>query len=146
MAIRCKDERTCEETRCCRNEPGSEFSRTCEDHSKWPHNYRTSRANVPHTPRESLLELATTTQAQARRQNGGPRCEYVDVENVYDATQQAAVHHGNDYLENVHSTKNLPQRTVKQMFDVTRKLGKDQKGIQVISVINWQLLGKGRRC
>ena len=31
------------------------------------------------TPRKSLLELATATQAQARRQNGGSRYEYVDI-------------------------------------------------------------------
>ena len=36
------------------------------------------------TPRESLLELATTTHTQARRQDGGLRREYVDMENVYD--------------------------------------------------------------
>ena len=29
-----------------------------------------------------------------------------------------------------HSTKNQPQRTVKQVFDVTKKLIIDQKGIQ----------------
>ena len=36
------------------------------------------------TPRESQLELATTTQTQAKRQNGRLRCEYVDRRNVYD--------------------------------------------------------------
>ena len=86
------------------------------------------------TPRASLLELATTTQAQARRQNGGPRCEYADMENVYDC--HSAI--GNDNLENSHSTKNQPQRTVKQLFDVTRKLIRDQTEIQGVSMINWQ--------
>ena len=38
-------------------------------------------------------------------------------------TQQAAVHLGNDYLENLQSTKNQSQRTMKQLFDVTRKFG-----------------------
>ena len=47
-------------------------------------------------------------------------------------TQQAAVHLGNDYLESVHSTKNQPQRTVKQLFDVTRKLVRDQKNPRYI--------------
>ena len=36
-------------------------------------------------------------------------------------TQQAAVHLGNDYLGNLHSTKDQPQRTVKQVVDVTDK-------------------------
>ena len=53
-------------------------------------------------------------------------------------TQQASAHFGNDYLENVHSTKNQPQRTVEQVFDVTRKLVKEQKEIQGFSMINWQ--------
>ena len=54
-----------------------------DDDSKWPHNFRTSRANFPPS-RESQIELATTTPTQARSQNGGPRCEYVDVVNAYD--------------------------------------------------------------
>ena len=53
-------------------------------------------------------------------------------------TQQATVHLGNDFLESLHSTKNQPQRTVKQLFEVTRKLVKDQNEIQGISMINWQ--------
>ena len=53
-------------------------------------------------------------------------------------TQRHAVHFGNDYLENLQSTKNQPERTVKQLFDVTRKLAKEQKEIQRFSMINWQ--------
>ena len=34
--------------------------------------------------------------------------------------------------------KNQSQRTMKQSFDVTKKLVKDQKEIQVVSIINWQ--------
>ena len=50
-------------------------------------------------------------------------------------TQQAAVHLGNDYLQNLCSTNNQPQ---KKLFDATRKLVRDQKEIQDISVIHWQ--------
>ena len=93
--LTCKFERTCEETRCCRHEPGSEFSRTCKETFRWKFQYqRRGRLEMasqpPHiscqrsTPRESLLELATATQTQARRQNGGPRCDYADMENVCD--------------------------------------------------------------
>ena len=53
-------------------------------------------------------------------------------------TLQAAIHLGNDYLDNFHSTKNQPQRTVQQLFDVTRKLVRDQTEIQGTSMINWQ--------
>ena len=40
--------------------------------------------------------------------------------------QQAAVHLGNEYLENLQSTKHQPQRTVIQLFDVTKKLVSEQ--------------------
>ena len=53
-------------------------------------------------------------------------------------TLQAAVHLENDYLENLHSTKNQQQRTAKQLFDVTKKLVRHHKEIQGISVIDWQ--------
>ena len=53
-------------------------------------------------------------------------------------TLQAAVRLGNDYLENLHSSKIQPQRQVKQSFDVTKKLVRDQKEIQGMSLIDWQ--------
>ena len=53
-------------------------------------------------------------------------------------TQQAAVHLGNDYLENLHSTINQSQRTMKQVFDVTMKLVSEQTEIHRIFMINWQ--------
>ena len=40
-------------------------------------------------------------------------------------TQQAAVHLGNDYLDNLNSTNSQPQRRVKQLFDVTKKVGQE---------------------
>ena len=54
------------------------------------------------------------------------------------ATLQAAVHLGNDYVENLLSTKNQLERTLKQLFNVTGKLIRDQKEIQGKSVINSQ--------
>ena len=58
---------------------------------------------------------------------------------------QAAVHLGNDYAENLHSIKNQPKRTLKQLFNVTEKLIRDQKNISGIPVINWQQLVWQRR-
>ena len=52
-------------------------------------------------------------------------------------TVQAAVHLGNDHWENPLSTKNQPQRTVKRLFDVTKKLVRDRKEMQGISMIIW---------
>ena len=54
------------------------------------------------------------------------------MENVH-----AAVHLGQDYLENLHSTKNQTQRTIRQLFDVTKKLVTDQTEIQGVSKIDW---------
>ena len=53
-------------------------------------------------------------------------------------TLHAAVHLGNDYLENLHSAQNQTQLTVKQLFDLTKKLVRDQKEIREISVIDLQ--------
>ena len=53
-------------------------------------------------------------------------------------TLQAAIHHGKDYLDNLHSTKNQPQRTIKQVFDLTKKLSTDQTEIQGVSKIDWR--------
>ena len=86
---------TSQEFSCCRNEPGSEFSRTCKETCRRKfRNHRRRRlegaAQLPHisclrsTSRESLLESATESQSQARRQNGRSRCEYFDMVNVYD--------------------------------------------------------------
>ena len=47
-------------------------------------------------------------------------------------TQQAAVHLGNDYLENLHSSKN------QTLFDVTKKLVSEQKEVHGISLVDWQ--------
>ena len=43
-----------------------------------------------------------------------------------------------EYLENLYTTKNQSQRTLKQLFDVTKTLVRDQKEIQGISMIDWQ--------
>ena len=88
------------------------------------------------TPRESLLELAATTQTQARRQNG--RCEYFAMVNVYDCHSASRSSSWKRSFGELHSTKNQPQRTVKQLLHVTKKLVRDRKEIQGIFVINWQ--------
>ena len=52
-----------------------------EDDSKWPHNLRMSHANVPH-----LEKVCSNLRQQLKRkpEDRGPRCEYVDIGNVYD--------------------------------------------------------------
>ena len=105
-----------------------------ENDSKWPHNLRVSRANTPH--------LETNSRRQHKRE---PEDKMEDLNvNTFIwrrfvlVTQQALVHLGKDYLGNLQSTKNLSQRTMKQLFDVTRKWVSEQTEIQGISLINWQ--------
>ena len=107
-----------------------------DDDSKWPHNYQRSRAYVPH------LEKVYSNLRQQLNRKPEDKMEDLDANTLIwrmfmTVTQQATVHLGNDYLEILHSTKILTQRTVKQFFDVTKKLNKDQKEIQGISVIDW---------
>ena len=71
--------------------------------------------------------------SQTGRQNGRSRL-------FMSVTLQPAVHLGNDNAENLHSIKHQPKRTLKQLFTVTEKLVRDQKGISGIPVINWQQL------
>ena len=47
------------------------------------------------------------------------------------AALRVAVHLGNDYAENLHSIKNQPKRTKKQLLNVTEKLIRDHKKSQV---------------
>ena len=52
------------------------------------------------------------------------------------ATLQAAIHLGNDYVENLHSTKKAVYANIETAIQVTRKFIKDQKD-EGISVINF---------
>ena len=53
-------------------------------------------------------------------------------------TLQATVHLGKDYSENLRSTRNQPMKFLKQLFQATGKLIRDQTEITSISVIDWQ--------
>ena len=62
-------------------------------------------------------------------------------------TQQAAVHLGNDCLENLHSTKNQPQKAVKQLFMWPESWSKIRKKFKVFPwSIGKKFLGKWRLC
>ena len=92
-----------------------------DDDSKWPNNYLISRAYVPH------LEHVHSNLRQQLKRSPKDKFEDLDVNTLIwgmfmTVTEQAAVHVGNDYLDNLHSTPNQSQRTVKQLFDVKKKL------------------------
>ena len=81
------------------------------------HNLRISRANVPH------LDQVHSNLRQPKREPED-KMEDLDVKTLIwrvfmILTKQTAVHLGDDYLDNLHATKNQPHRTVKQLFFVT---------------------------
>ena len=83
-----------------------------EDDSKWPHNLRVSRANVPH-----LQKSTQTCDSSEPEDKMEDLCVNTMIWRTFMlVTQQAAVQLGNDYLENLHSTINQPRRTMKQLF------------------------------
>ena len=53
-------------------------------------------------------------------------------------TLQAAVHLGKDYTENRRSTKNQPLKSLKQLFQVTKRLTTDLTEITGLTTIDWQ--------
>ena len=53
-------------------------------------------------------------------------------------TRQAAAHLGQDYTENLRSTKNQPLKSLRQFFQVTEKLITDQTEIIGPTAIDWQ--------
>ena len=96
-----------------------------EDDSEWPHNLRISRANTPH------LEKVYSNLRQQLKRKPEDKMEVLDVKNVNmenvcdcDPTSKPQfILVINDYLYDFPPTKNQPQRTVKQLFAVTSKLG-----------------------
>ena len=78
----------------------------------WPHNLHTSVANVPH------LEKYSRTCDRNLVANQGGDMEDLEVNTsilriFMTATLQAAVHLGNDYVENLLCTQNQLERTLK---------------------------------
>ena len=55
-------------------------------------------------------------------------------------TLQAAGHVGTDYTENLRSTRNQSKKSLRQLFQVTRKLITDRTEITGITTIDWQQL------
>ena len=53
-------------------------------------------------------------------------------------TLQAAVHLGQDYTENLQSTKNELLKSVRQLFPTTKKLIKEKAKIIGLSTIDWK--------
>ena len=56
----------------------------------------------------------------------------------FNVTLQAAVHLGQDYMENLRITKNQLLKSVKELFQVTEMLIKDQTEISGLSTIGYE--------
>ena len=85
------------------------FDTNDEDDSKWPHNLGKSRANVPH-----FEKVYSNLRQQLKREPDN--VDDLDVNTLtwgmfMTVTQQAAVHLGNDCLDNLHSTKSATQKS-----------------------------------
>ena len=57
---------------------------------------------------------------------------------LINVTLQVAVSLGRDFLENLRCTKNQPLKSVKQLFQVTEKLIKDQTEISGLTTIDYK--------
>ena len=115
--------------------PEAEGSGIVNVDSVCPINFQISVDDVPH-----LEEVNSNLRQKLGR-------ESVDDMNDLDTnswiwgmlmsvTLDAAVHLGKDCLENLRSAKNQPQRTTRQLFDVTKELNTDQTEIQGISKVD----------
>ena len=102
----------------------------------WPLNLQKSTVCVSHL--EKVLECETEIQSQTRKQMENLDVNAIIWRMLMFVTLQAAVHLGKDYSENLHSIKNQPKRKLKQFFNATEKLIRDQKEMTGIPVIDWQ--------
>ena len=56
---------------------------------------------------------------------------------LMSVTHQAAVHLGQDYTDNLRSTKNQPLKSVKQWSQTTERLVEDKVETTGLSTIDW---------
>ena len=114
----------------------AEGSGTVNVDSVWPNNFPISVGHVPH-----LEKVYSNLQQKLGRKSGDDLNDLETNSLIWrmfmTATLDTAVHLGKDYLENLHFTKNQPQRTIRQLFDVTKKWITDQTEIQGSSKIDW---------
>ena len=109
--------------------PAAKGSDIVDVDSEWPNNFQISVA-LPH------FEKVHSNLRQKIGRKSGVDMNDIDTNSLIwgmfmSASLDAAVHLGKDYLENLHSTKNQAQRTLKQSFDVSQKLITDQTEIQI---------------
>ena len=92
---------------------------------KWPHHFHMSPAVVPHMEKAYLIVRqiyirSPTDDLLDLDENNAVGCIFRNV------TLEAAVHLGQDYMENLRFTKKQLLKSVEQLFQVTERLIKDQ--------------------
>ena len=102
-----------------------------------PHNLQISTDCVPHM--EKVLSIVRQRYGLRDNMenlvaNAATWCIFMSV------TLQVAVHSGTDFSENLRSTRNQSKKSLRQLFQVTRKLITDQTEITCITTIDWQQL------
>ena len=89
---------------------------------------------------EGFLDCETQMRSRPGGSNEASRCERSHMVFFKSVTLQAAVHLGTDCTENLRSTKNQSQKSLRQLFQVTQKLISDQTEITGITTIDWRQL------
>ena len=103
----------------------------------WPHHFHVSSDCAPH------MEKVFSIVRQTCGRNPTDNLNDIDVNTAVwsifmSVTLQAAVHFGQEKTEHLQSTKNQPLKSVKQLFQTTERLIKDQAEITGLSTIDWK--------
>ena len=106
-------------------------SETEDEDKNWPHNLHVSKDGVPHM--EKVFSIVRQRYGLSPRD----KMENLDVNAAIwgifmSVTLQAAVHLGTDFTENLRSTRKQSKKSLRQLFQVTRKLITDQTEMTVI--------------
>ena len=98
--------------------PAAKGSDIVDVDSEWPNNYQIPAASVPH-----LEKVHSNLRMKICRKSGDSMNDLDTKTLIWGlfmfATVVAAVHLWIYHVENLHSTKNQAQRTIKQLFNVS---------------------------
>ena len=105
--------------------------------SNLPHHFHMSPAVVPHMEKvHSILRQiygrSPTDDLNDLDVNNAKWCIFMNV------TRQASVHLGRDYMENLRFTKSQLLKSVKQLFQVTERLNKNQAEISGLTTSDYE--------
>ena len=118
-----------------RNSESSEILKL--EAEKWPHHFHRSPVVVPHMKKVYSIVRQNYGRSPTDDLND------LDVTNAIwsiflNVTVQAAVHLGQDYLENLRFAKNQLLKSLKELFRVTEKLIEDQREITGLTTIDYK--------